>query len=111
ASFVVCVPDLNEISAETNGRLRWWHLPKLLRFKKRATRLRTVVFGTKPKFRKMGMEALTFVRGVQSTRAAAPTLEYLEGAWVSEKNWLMQRSLEALGCVHHKTHRTYRWLV
>lgn len=111
ASFIVCVPDLNEVSAETNGRLRWWHLPKLLRFRKRATRLRTLVFGTKPKFRKMGMEALTFVRGVQSTRAAAPTLEYLEGAWVSEKNWLMQRSLEALGCVHHKTHRTYRWLV
>jgi hypothetical protein len=43
------------------------------------------------------------------THRAAPTLEYLEGAWVSEKNWLMQRSLEALGCVHHKTHRTYRW--
>jgi len=111
ASFIVCVPDLNELSAETGGRLRWWHLPKLLRFRKRATRLRTLVFGTKPKYRKMGMEALTFVRGVQMTRKAAPTLEYLEGAWVSEKNWLMQRSLEALGCYHHKTHRTYRWLV
>jgi hypothetical protein len=111
ASFIVCVPDLNEISAETDGKLRWWHFFKLLRFKKRATRLRTVVYGTLPKYRKMGLEALTFVRGVQMTRAAAPTLEYLEGAWVSEKNWLMQRSLEALGCVHHKTHRTYRWII
>ena len=109
ASFIVCVPDLNEISAETGGELRWWHTLKLLRLKRTATRLRTIVFGTKPKFRKMGLEALTFVRGVQLTRAAAPNLEYLEGAWVSEKNWLMQRSLEALGCVHHKTHRTYRW--
>lgn len=111
ASFIVCIPDLNEISAETGGRLRWWHIPKLLRFKKRAKHLRTTVYGTLPKYRKMGLEALTFVRGIQMTKEAAPNLEYLEGAWVSEKNWLMQRSLEALGCYHHKTHRTYRWEV
>jgi hypothetical protein len=111
ASFIVCIPDLNEISLETGGKLKWWHLPKVLRFKKRATRLRTLVYGTLPKYRKMGLEALTFVRGIQWTYAAAPTLEYLEGTWVSEKNWLMQRSLEALGCHHHKTHRSYRWLI
>ena len=109
ASFIVCVPDLNEISAETGGKLRWWHLPKILRFKKRAKHLRTTVYGTLPKYRKLGLEALTFVRGIQMTKEAAPTLEYLEGTWVSEKNWLMQRSLEALGCYHHKTHRTYYW--
>lgn len=109
ASFIVCIPDLNEISAETGGRLNWWHIPKLLRFKKRAKHLRTIVYGTVPKYRKLGLEALTFVRGIEMTRKAAPHLEYLEGAWVSEKNWLMQRSLEALGCIHHKTHRTYRW--
>ena len=111
ASFIVCVPDLNEVSAETGGKLKLWHLPKLFRFKKRARHLRTTVYGTLPKYRKLGLEALTFVRGIQMTHAAAPTLEYLEGAWVSEKNWLMQRSLEALGCHHHKTHRTYRWTI
>jgi hypothetical protein len=109
ASFIVCVPDLNEISKETGGRLHWWHYPKMWWFKRRAKHLRTLVFGTRPKFRKMGLEALTFIRGIEYTRTAAPTLEYLEGAWVSEKNWLMQRSLEALGCHHHKTHRTYKW--
>ena len=109
ASFVVCVPDLNEVSKETGGRLRWWHYPKLLWFKRRARHLRSLVYGTKPKFRKMGLEALTFGRGIQFTREAVPSLDYLEGAWVSEKNWLMQRSLEALGCRHHKTHRTYKW--
>ena len=109
ASFSVSIPDLNEISAETGGKLNWWHIPKLMLFKKRVKHLRTMVFGTLPKYRKLGLEALVFVRGIQMTHQAAPTLEYLEGAWVSEKNWLMQRSLEALGCVHHKTHRTYRW--
>ena len=109
ASFSVSIPDLNEISAETGGKLNWWHIPKLLRFKRRVKHLRTMVFGTLPKYRKLGLEALVFVRGIQMTHQAASTLEYLEGAWVSEKNWLMQRSLEALGCVHHKTHRTYRW--
>jgi len=109
ASFVVCVPDLNEVSKETDGRLRWWHYPKLFWFKRRAKHLRTLVYGTRPKFRKMGLEALTFTRGIEYTKEAAPSLEYLEGAWVSESNWLMQRSLEALGCHHHKTHRTYKW--
>jgi len=111
ASFIVCIPDLNEVSKSTKGQLRWWHIPKLYTLKRKAKHLRTVVYGTLPKYRKMGLEALTFVRGIQMTYNAAPTLEYLEGAWVSEKNWLMQRSLEALGCHHHKTHRTYRWLV
>ncbi|MEL7833919.1 hypothetical protein [Fodinibius sp. Rm-B-1B1-1] len=110
ASFIVCVPDLNEVSKETGGRLRWWHYPKLFWFKRRAKHLRTLVFGTRPKYRKMGLEALTFTRGIQYTKEAAPSLEYLEGAWVSESNWLMQRSLEALGCHHHKTHRTYKWV-
>lgn len=109
ASFIVCVPDLNEVSKETGGQLRWWHYPKLLWFKRRAKHLRTLVYGTRPKYRKMGLEALTFTRGIQFTKEAAPSLEYLEGAWVSENNWLMQRSLEALGCNHHKTHRTYKW--
>lgn len=111
ASFIVCVPDLNELSEQTRGEIHWWHFLKFLRFKKKARRLRTLVYGTLPKYRKMGLEALTFIRGIQLTHGAAPNLEYLEGAWVSEKNWLMQRSLEALGCVHHKTHRTYRWKV
>lgn len=109
ASFVVCVPDLNELSKETGGKLRWWHYPKLLWFKRRAKHLRTLVYGTRPQYRKMGLEALTFTRGIQFTKEAAPSLQYLEGAWVSESNWLMQRSLEALGCFHHKTHRTYKW--
>lgn len=109
ASFVVCVPDLNEISKETGGKLRWWHYPKLLWFKRRAKHLRTLVYGTRPQYRKIGLEALTFTRGIQYTKEAAPSLQYLEGAWVSESNWLMQRSLEALGCYHHKTHRTYKW--
>ncbi|MDX1672638.1 MAG: hypothetical protein R3211_09880 [Balneolaceae bacterium] len=110
ASFIVCIPDLNEISGETKGKLRWWHYPKLYFFKRRARRLRALAFGTIPKYRKMGLEALIFARGMQMTAAAAPNLEYLEGAWVSEKNWLMHRSLEALGCKHHKTHRVYRWI-
>lgn len=109
ASFIVCIPDLNEISKQTGGRLKWWHYPKLFWFRKRAKHLRPLAFGTRPKYRKLGLEALVFTRGIQYTREAAPTLEYLEGAWISEKNWLMQRSLEALGCRHHKTHRTYKW--
>jgi len=109
ASFVVSIPDLNQVSKATGGRMHWWQIPRLFLLKRNARRLRTLVFGTLPEYRKKGLEALVFIRGIEMTKAAAPSLEYLEGAWVSEKNWLMQRSLEALGCYHHKTHRTYKW--
>lgn len=109
ASFSLSIPDLNEVSAKTGGQMKWWQLIRLLRIKKNAKYLRTMVYGTLPKYRKMGIEAYTFVRGIQYTRQAVPRLVHLEGGWVSENNWLMQRSLEALGCHHHKTHRTYLW--
>ncbi len=109
ASFIVSIPDLNEVSKTTGGRMRWWQIPRLFLLKRHVKRLRNLVFGTLPEYRKKGLEALVFVRGIQMTKKAAPSLDYLEGAWVSEKNWLMQRSLEALGCHHHKTHRTYIW--
>ncbi|MEX2640216.1 MAG: hypothetical protein WD266_06000 [Balneolales bacterium] len=109
ASFIVSVPDLYELSKQTGGKIRWWHIPRMLRFKRHATRLRNIALGTVPKYRKLGLEALLFVKGVQGTRDNNPSLKRLEGAWISEKNWLMRRSVEALGCRHHKTHRTYKW--
>lgn len=109
ASFTLSIPDLNEVSAVTKGYMKWWHTFRFLQIRKKTRGLRTMVYGTLPKYRKMGIEALTFVRGIQLTKEAVPQIEHLEGGWVSEKNWLMQRSLEALGCSHHKTHRTYLW--
>jgi hypothetical protein len=110
ASFIVTLADINELLVNTHGRIRLWHIPKLLRFKKTVTRIRIIAYGTVPKFRKLGLEALVFYKGVQGVRDNNPSLKRLEGAWISEKNWLMQRSVEALGCSHHKTHRTYQWL-
>ncbi len=110
ASFIITIPDMNELLGKTKGRIRLWHIPKLLLFKKKVTRVRIIVYGTLPKYRRLGLEAQTFVNGIIGIRTRNKSLKRLEGAWVSEKNWLMQRSLEALGCVHHKTHRTYRWI-
>lgn len=109
ASFIVTIPDMSELLVKTGGKLGIWQLPKFWRFKKSLSRIRVLVFGTDPKYRRLGIEAMVFVKGIISTRESNPSLTHLEGAWVSEKNWLMQRSLEALGCRHHKTHRTYRW--
>ncbi len=110
ASFIITIPDMNELLGKTRGRIRLWHIPKLILFKKKVTRVRIIVYGTLPKYRRLGLEAQIFVNGIIGIRTRNKSLKRLEGAWVSEKNWLMQRSLEALGCVHHKTHRTYRWI-
>ncbi|MDR9417762.1 hypothetical protein [Gracilimonas sp.] len=111
ASFLVSVPDLHEISAKTNGKLKWWQLPKMVGFKKRAEKFRPLAFGTDPKYRGRGLEALVFIEGAQWTRKHYPNLKVLEGGFVSEKNWIMRRSLEAFGCEIAKTYRVYKWMV
>lgn len=110
ASFLVSVPDLHEVSAQTNGKLKWWHLPKLIGFKKRAHKFRPLAFGTDPKYRGRGLEALVFIEGFKWTSKYYPNLKVLEGGFVSEKNWIMRRSLEALGCEIAKTYRVYKWM-
>lgn len=110
ASFLVSVPDLHEISAQTNGKLKWWQFPKLIGFKKRAEKFRPLAFGTDPRFRGRGLEALVFIEGFKWTKENYPNLKVLEGGFVSEKNWIMRRSLEALGCKIAKTYRVYKWM-
>lgn len=109
ASFLVSVPDLHEISAQTGGNLKWRHTPKVLSFKKRAAKLRPLAFGTDPQFRGRGLEALVFIQGILWTREYYPNIKKLEGGFVSEKNWIMRRSLEALGCRIGKIYRVYKW--
>lgn len=109
ASFVTVLPDLNEFSAKTKGRLHWWQILKLMRFKNYATRSRILIFGTVPEYRKMGLEALLYIKGHLAVRKNYPKMSRLEASWIAEDNWLSQRSAEALGLKHYKTHRTYRW--
>ncbi|MEQ8523572.1 hypothetical protein [Gracilimonas sp.] len=109
ASFLVSVPDLHEISAKTGGTLNWWQLYHLFGFKKRAKKFRPLAFGTDPKYRGRGLEALVFIEGFRWTKKHYPNLKVLEGGFVSEKNWIMRRSLEALGCEIAKTYRVYKW--
>jgi hypothetical protein len=110
ASFLVSVPDLHEISAKTGGTLKWWQLPRLIGFKKRAVKFRPLAFGTDPRYRGRGLEALVFIEGFKWTKEHYPNLKVLEGGFVSEKNWIMRRSLEALGCKIAKTYRVYKWM-
>jgi GNAT superfamily N-acetyltransferase len=111
ASFLVSVPDLHEISAKTGGTLKWWQLYHLIGFKKRAQKFRPLAFGTVPKYRGRGLEALVFAEGLRWTKEHYPNIETLEGGFVSEKNWIMRRSLEAFGCEIAKTYRVYKWMV
>jgi hypothetical protein len=83
----------------------------LIGFKKRARKFRPLAFGTDPKFRGKGLEALIFAEGHRWTKKHYPNLKILEGGFVSEKNWIMRRSLEAMGCVIGKTYRVYKWML
>lgn len=109
ASFLVSVPDLNELSAQTGGTLKWWHYLKILTLKKRVTRIRPLAFGTLPEHRGKGLEALLWRYGIEALREHYPNVKEMEGGFVSEKNWIMRRSLEALGCEVVKKYRVYKW--
>lgn len=110
ASFLVSVPDLHELSAQTGGKLGLRHIPKITSVKKNSTRLRPLAFGTAPRFRGRGLEALIFVQGIEWTRQHYPNIVEMEGGFVSEKNWIMRNSLEALGCTIGTSYRVYKWL-
>lgn len=110
ASFLVSVPDLNELSVKTGGSLNWWHLPQVLMLKRRVSRIRPLAFGTVPQHRGKGLEALIWRFGIEQLRKHYPNVAEMEGGFVSEKNWIMRRSLEALGCEVVKRYRVYKWV-
>lgn len=110
ASFVTTLPDLNQLSTVTRGHLHWWQLLKLLRFKKQATRARVLIFGTVPEYRRMGLEALIYVKGYKAVRRRYPKMSSIDASWISEGNWLSQRTAQGVGFKQYKTHRTYRWI-
>ena len=108
ASFVVIVPDANQMIKNLNGKLG---LIEKLKFAynrwKGVDRMRAVVMGTKRDFQKHGLESALFIK---LKEYVLPLHRYkeLELSWVGDFNDKMLSLHEATGATFGKKHLTMR---
>lgn len=110
ASFVLTIPDVNQAFRYLNGKFNLFAKLKFLWHRKDINRLRVIAFGTVKKYRRMGLEAAIFAKGLSRIKNDLPQYREVIGAWTGEENWLMQRSIEGAGGQVYQKHRTYELL-
>ena len=110
ASFILTIPDVNQVFRHLSGKLNLFSIPKFLWYKREINRLRVVAYGTVKKYRRLGLEAGIFVKGIQYIRKHLPQYSTVIAAWTGEENWLMQRSIEGAGGHLFQKHRTFQTL-
>jgi len=110
ASFVLTIPDVNQAFRYLDGKFNLLAKLKFLWHRKDINRLRVIAFGTVKKFRRMGLEAAIFAKGLSHIKNNLPQYSEVIGAWTGEENWLMQRSIEGAGGEVYQKHRTYKLL-
>ena len=108
ASFVVIIPDANQLIKGFNGKLG---LIEKLKFVYRrwrgVTRMRAIVMGTKSAFQKHGLESALFIK---LKEYVLPLNQYdeLELSWVGDFNDKMLAIHQATGATFGKRHLTLR---
>lgn len=108
ASFVVIIPDANQMIKGLNGKLG---LLEKLKFAYRrwvgVTRMRAIVMGTKSAYQKHGLESALFIK---LKEYVIPKNQYkeLELSWVGDFNEKMIAVHQATGATFGKRHLTLR---
>jgi hypothetical protein len=108
ASFVVIIPDANQMIKGFNGKLG---LVEKLKFAYRrwigVSRMRAIVMGTKSAYQKQGLESALFIK---LKEYVLPLKQYdeLELSWVGDFNDKMLAIHEATGATFGKRHLTLR---
>jgi ribosomal protein S18 acetylase RimI-like enzyme len=108
-AFSITLPDSNVGLKAAKGYLTTFGLPLGLARLAWATRtndrLRVLMLGIKPGYRRRGIDALLYT----ATLRAARELGYTSGelGWTLEDNDLINRALESMGARRFKTYRIY----
>ncbi|NEU09483.1 GNAT family N-acetyltransferase [Flavihumibacter sp. R14] len=108
ASFVVILPDANQLIKNLNGKLGLIEKLKFAYYRwKGVNRMRAVVMGTKQAFQKHGLESALFIK---LKEYVLPLNQYteLELSWVGDFNDKMLSLHEATGATFGKKHLTMR---
>ena len=108
ASFILILPDANQIIKPLNGKLGLIEKLKFLYYRwKGVSRMRAVVMGTKQAYQKHGLESAMFIK---LKEYVLPLNQYkeLELSWVGDFNEKMLSIHEATGATFGKKHITMR---
>lgn len=109
--FSVTLPDINEACRPLDGRLTTFGLPiGLVRLLCRAPRVKTarmLVLDLVEEYRRRGISELMILRTLDYGKN---TIGYTgaELGWTLEDNYLINRTVEAVGAKRYKTYRIYR---
>ncbi|HTD99631.1 MAG TPA: hypothetical protein VK668_10095 [Mucilaginibacter sp.] len=110
ASFVIIVPDANQMIKTLNGKLDLIGKLKFLYYRwKGVSRMRAIVMGTKQKYQKHGLESALFIK---LKEYVLPLKQYneLELSWVGDFNDKMIALHHSMGSTFGKKHLTMRYL-
>lgn len=108
ASFVFCLPDVNQIFKHFNGKITLWNKFRFLILKQRKVinRIRVIAMGTVPEYQNMGLESVLTAKCFERALEAG---HYTDGelSWVGDFNDKMLAIHKGLGAVLDKVHITY----
>jgi len=111
ASFVMILPDTNELIDGLNGKLDLLGKLKFL-FNKltvKHKRMRAVIMGTKEKYRNQGLESALFIK-LKEYVFNLGHYEELELSWVGDFNKKMIALHDSTGATFAKRHVTYEFI-
>ena len=107
--FTLCLPDINVVLRDLNGRLTRFGLPmglvKLLLYKKRVRQGRLIALGVVEKYRRAGIAEMLVLRVMEETMIKREITGEL--SMTLEDNVLVNRFIEAIGAERYKTYRIY----
>jgi GNAT superfamily N-acetyltransferase len=107
--FTLCLPDINVVLRDLNGRLTRFGLPigliKLLFYKKRVRKGRLIALGVIEKYRRAGIAEMLVLRVMEETMLKRGITGEL--SMTLEDNFMINRFLEAIGAHRYKTYRIY----
>ena len=108
--FTLCLPDINVVLRDLNGRLTRFGLPtgliKLLLYKHRVQKGRLIALGVVQKYRRAGIAEMLVLRIIEEAMIKRGITGEL--SMTLEDNFMINRFLEAIGADRYKTYRIYR---
>jgi GNAT superfamily N-acetyltransferase len=106
AAVFLAVPDVWEILQKLDGRIGPAGLWRIWRDRHRLERLRLLIVGILPEYRKLPIGPLV-LRQIRTHRDAFPSLRTIELAWILEDNRVTRELAESVQAEHCRTLRIY----
>jgi GNAT superfamily N-acetyltransferase len=107
--FTLCLPDINVVLRDLNGRLTRFGLPigliELLFCKNRIQKGRLIALGVVEKYRRAGIAEMLVLRVMEETMVKRGITGEL--SMTLEDNYMINRFLDAIGAERYKTYRIY----